>query len=263
MDKIDEVAIKSLYTTKEYITKNPTLHEEDTPWKVSKIVPIVDEILNSYYIKKDEINLLDVGGGTGLILRDVSKYIEDSYGFRVRKYALDLSPDMLEVQKRHNPDVRALNEDIRETSLANKEIDLTLLIDVLEHVPHPVKALEELRRISKMVIFKVPLEDCILSNIMNIINRGKTRKIAFETYGHINIYNFNGLKHQIETNYGRILNSYFTNLFDYGLTSDHGAHQMRMRAKAVNYVASCSFKVSPRLSSCFFGDFAMILAECK
>ena len=42
---------------------------------------------------------------------------------------------MLEIQEKRNPDLKkALNEDIHKTSLDSKEIDLSLMIDLLEHV---------------------------------------------------------------------------------------------------------------------------------
>ncbi|MCD5425496.1 MAG: hypothetical protein LRZ92_03415 [Methanosarcinaceae archaeon] len=59
MKNTDEF-VKSFYTTDEYITKNPSLHEEDTPWKISKIIPLVDKFIED--INEKEINLLDVGG---------------------------------------------------------------------------------------------------------------------------------------------------------------------------------------------------------
>lgn len=132
MKNIDEY-VKNLYLADEYIIKNPSLHEEDSPWKVSKIIPLVDRVIG--YINKDKINLLDIGGGAGLILNAVSTYIEESYDIKVNKFTLDLSPGMLEIQEKRNPDLKkALNEDIHKTSLDSKEIDLSLMIDLLEHV---------------------------------------------------------------------------------------------------------------------------------
>jgi len=66
--------MRSLYQTDEYIVNNPSLHEEDSPWKISKIIPLIDKL--SSQLNKDEINLLDVGGGAGLILNATSTYIE-------------------------------------------------------------------------------------------------------------------------------------------------------------------------------------------
>lgn len=256
-----EELVKNLYLRDEYIIKNPSLHEEDSPWKLSKIIPLVDRFIG--YINKDEVNLLDVGGGAGLILNAVSTYIAESYSIRVSKFALDVSLGMLEIQKKRNPDLRrALNEDIRKTSLANKEIDLTLLIDVLEHVPNPTEALEEVKRISKFAIFKVPLEDNLLLRTRNFVKRGEPRKHAIETVGHINIYEFSKLKHQVEKHTGRVLDFFFTNVFDYFRHSEHYKEKLKVRSKLLDFIASHMFRLSPKLCSVMFTDFVMILVEC-
>lgn len=253
--------ITNLYLTDEYIIKNPSLHEEDSPWKVSKIIPLIEKFTG--YLNKDEINLLDVGGGAGLILNATSTYIKERYGIKVNKFALDLSPGMLAVQKKRNPDLKkALNEDIRKTSLGNKEIDLTLMIDLLEHIPNPAKALEEAKRISEFVLFKVPLEDNLVSRTWNFVKRGEPRQHAIETVGHINVYNFNKLKYQIEKHTGQVLDSYFTNVFEYLRNSEHYKNKMSKKSKLINFVAVYMFRVSPRLCSFIFADFAMILVKC-
>jgi len=253
--------MKKLHITDDCITKKPSLWEEDSPWKVSKIIPLIDTFVRE--IDRDEINLLDVGGGAGLILNVISAYIKDNHKIKVNKFALDLSPGALDIQKMRNPDLkRCLNEDISKTSLADKEIDLTLMIDVLEHVVNPTEALKELRRISKFVIFKVPLDDNLYYNIMNFITRGKVRQTSIESSGHINIYRFSKLKQQIEKYTGVVLEYRFTDAFDYYLNSELYHKNMGLRGKLMDYIALGLFKLSPRLCSLIFADFAMILVKC-
>jgi len=253
--------IINFYLTDEYITKNPSLDIEDSPWKVSKIIPLVNKFTK--HLNKDEITLLDVGGGAGAILSAISTYIKKKHHIKVNKIALDLSPGMLKIQKKNNPDLKkALNEDIRQTSLGNKEIDLTLMIDVLEHIPNPTKALKEIKRISKFVIFKVPLEGSLVSRIWNFINRNKPRQHAIKTIGHINVYNLNKLKYQIEKHTGQILDYYFTNVFEYCQNSPHYKDKIDKKRKLKNLIASYVFKISPKLCSFLFSDFVMILVKC-
>jgi len=253
--------VNNLYRTDNYIKKNPSLHEEDSLWKVSKIMPLVDKFISC--INKDEINLLDVGGGAGIILKEVSIYINKKYGIKVNKYILDLSPGMLKIQKKRNPDMKKmLNEDICKTTFENKEIDLTLMIDVLEHISNPQKALNELRRISNFVIFKVPLENCLFSELWNFVNKGKTRQYIIESIGHINIYNTQKLKQQIEKNLGKILDYYFTNVFAYYLNSNYYKKNMKLVIKIKNFIASFVFKLSPKLCSFILNDYVMILVKC-
>jgi ubiquinone/menaquinone biosynthesis C-methylase UbiE len=256
-ESVEEHA-KNLYLSDEYIKRYPSLHEENSPWKVSKILPLIDELL--YRFDKNEINLLDVGGGAGLILSAVSTYIEQSYNIKVNKFALDMSPGILEIQKKRNPDLKkALKEDICKTSLASKEVDVTLLIDLLEHVSNPTEALKEVGRISKFAIFKVPLECSPFCGVLNFITWGAT-KSARELIGHINVYNFYKLMHQIEKNTGYVMDFSFTNMFDYFLASEYC--KRNLRRKLVNSIAECVFRLSPKLCSFIFEDFVIILVKC-
>lgn len=256
-----EKYLKILYQTNEYIIKNPSLHVEDSHWKVSKIIPLINKFLG--YIDKDEINLLDVGGGAGLILKTVSQFIEKKDSIIVNKFALDLSPSMLEIQKKINPDFKkALNEDIRKTSLGNKDIDLTLMIDILEHVPTPTKALEEIKRISNFVIFKVPLDDNLSVRTWNFINKGKPRHRKINVQGHINIYNFSKLKYQIDKHNGRVLDFNFSNVFEYFRQSKYHRNNMNLGNKIVNILGTCMFRLSPNFCSHIFHDFVIVLVKC-
>ena len=170
---------------------------------------------------------------------------------------------MLEIQKKRNPDLKkALNEDVRKTSLSDKEIDLILMVDLLEHVPNPTEALEEVKRISKFAILKVPLEDNLLYRAWDFVRRGRPRQLAIETIGHINVYSFGKLKYQIEKHTGQILDSYFTNVFDYYQDSEHYKNKMKTRSKLINFVAGYVFRLSPKLCSLIFTDFVMILVKC-
>jgi SAM-dependent methyltransferase len=253
--------ISNLYLGDEYIAKNPSLHKEDSLWKVSKITPFID--IFAAAIGKKEINLLDVGGGAGLILNAVARYIKEKHQIKVNKFALDLSPGMLELQKKENPDLKkALNENINRTSLLDKQIDLTLMIDVLEHVLDPAKVLEELRRISAFVLFKVPLENNLFLRTLNLYKRGAQKKQSINTIGHVNFYNFRELKCQVEQHLGHVIDFSFTNVSDYLLKSDDYKNQLGRKMKLVHTIASNMFKISPKLCSLFFTDFAMMLAKC-
>lgn len=255
--------LRNLYASGKYgIGRDLDLHAS---WKVTRIIPLIDRLFLEYddILERGEIDILDVGGGTGLILAGISEFINKNYRINVNKFALDLDPNLLEVQKKRNPELKkALNEDICKTSLADKEIDLTLMVDVLEHIPDVKKCLRELQRISKFVIFKVPLQDNLTARILNLITIGKYRQSSIEGSGHINFYNFKKLKNQIERSTGRIIDYYFANVFDYFLKSEYYRKNMNIAWKIYCYMGSIVFKLAPKLCSCMFTDYAMILVKC-
>ncbi|MHA1729093.1 MAG: methyltransferase domain-containing protein [Promethearchaeota archaeon] len=260
MEDIEEF-IKNLYQNNGYLKKNPTLHKEDSLWKISKIIPVVNKFFR--YSKRDEndkrnkLTLLDAGGGAGLILNGVAAYINEKYTIEIDKYALDLSNEALKQQKKHNPDLKkALNEDIRYTSLKDKEINLALLIDLLEHIPQPETALEEIKRISNFVILKVPLENVFLNKIRNIVTGGRVRKHLIKDIGHINYYNFQILRRQIEKHMGQIIDYSYTNLHAFFFINTSGFR------KLFYFILKLVFKITPKLLSMIITDHIMILVKC-
>lgn len=260
---MDRESISKFYKTDKYIEKHPSLHEEDSPWKVTKIIPMVDLFIKNH-CDGNEINVLDVGGGAGLILKSISAHIQERHGIKVNKFVLDLSPGMLKIQKRNNPDIKGVfNEDITKVSLRDKEMDLVLMIDVIEHVSEPLRALKELRRISKFTIFKVPLEDNSYCNILNFLSRGKFRRNNIETSGHINVYNLSKLRNQIEANAGTIADYYFTNVFSCYLNPECYKGRISLFDRLYYLVASLTYKLSPRLCSYIFTDFVILLVKAK
>lgn len=197
-----------------------------------------------------------------MILKEISTYLK-KMNISVRKNALDLSKEMLQIQRENNPDINIIiNGDISETSLDNKAIDLVFMIDVLEHVPDAVKALKELSRISKYVIFKVPLENNLYYNFLNLIKTGGLRRDITDKVGHINFYNFKELKKQIATHTGEILRYYFTNAFEYYLSKDC-YRRIVAKEKILYTLGKLTFAISPGLCSHLFNDFVVCLVKCK
>ena len=253
-------AKNNIYASGEYICNNPTLDVEDTPWKLSKIIPLADEFVTQFSSTK--VKILDVGGGAGLFLKGISDYLRTK-NIKVEQYALDLSREMLEIQKRNNPDIKEIFKgSIEKTSFEDKEIDLVLMIDVIEHVPDAVAALKELRRISKYAIFKVPLENNLYYNFLNLIKTGGLRRDITEKVGHINFYNFKELKKQIAAHTGEILRYYFTNVFEYYLSKDY-YKRIVAKEKILYTLGKLAFAISPDLCSHLFNDFVVCLVKCK
>ena len=258
-DSMNNEQAEDLYRSDRYIDHNPSLHEEDSPWKVTKILPLVDQFVTLRPSKK--INLLDVGGGAGLILKAVADHLGTRHQICVNKYAVDLTPGMLDVQRKNNPDIKqTLNEDVHHMSLSDKHIDLTLMIDVLEHVPNPEEALEEVRRVSHFLILKEPLEENLFLRIWNWIHGGEPRRRNARTIGHINAYNYRKLCSQIEKHAGKIVDHYYTNQFQYLAQWDQRTLPLRHRIQ--NSAGATLFGFSPAMTSLILFDYVMVLVRC-
>lgn len=190
----------------------------------------------------------------------MSEYLESTHEVRVFGFALDLSTAMLEVQKFNNPGlVAALNQDVRRTSLRDKQIDLALMIDVLEHVPAPSQALMELRRISKYIIFKVLLELAFVPRLFNLLHLGEPRRRSIKA-GHINAYSAKGFVREVERSTGHLAVLSYCNAFDYDLKR---LKLVNIRDRLRNTVARRIFAASPALCGVTFGDHVVALIRCS
>lgn len=256
-----EGSTEALYRSDEYVRKNPTLHEEDSAWKIGKILPVVDLAFARW--PRERATLLDVGGGAGLIGAAVADRIRIAHGIPVATIAMDLSPGMLDVQRRNNPHLdRTLNEDIRTTSLSDKEVDLTLLIDVLEHLADPERALAEVRRISRLVLLKVPLEDNLFLRMKDVLTRGRTRRQAIEQLGHINVYSHHSLKRQIESHLGNIVSVSLCNAYEYVIGTDHFA-ELPASVRLRNRIGAGLFRLAPEFTARLLEDYSLMLVRCE
>jgi ubiquinone/menaquinone biosynthesis C-methylase UbiE len=250
-----------MYTTDEYVRKNPSMHKQDSPWKIEKIRPVLDMVAARL---GSTMTILDVGGGAGEILAGAADYLRQAHGKEVTKYTIDLTPAMLKEQVKTNPDIKKpMLGDIRQTTLADKESDVTLMIDVLEHVPDPNAALREIGRTSRYAVFKVPLEDNLYDRIYDARRKGALRKLRIEQIGHINVYSYSSLKRDLEQHLGRVVYSAFTNAAAYHLSLPETRKAMSGKELLMNRLASSLHHVSGRLASRLFCDFVVMLVECR
>ncbi|MBU0596629.1 class I SAM-dependent methyltransferase [Patescibacteria group bacterium] len=255
---MDNETITSLYTTDEYITKNPDLHEHDSAWKIKKLLPFVDEFIKQF--RANHVTLLDVGGGSGIILSELSKYIVGENAKSVRKYCLDLSPGMLEIQKSNNPDVhKIIQANISDSGISDGEVDLTLMIDVLEHVEDPQRVLREIARISDFALFKVPLENTFYYRLMDILTKGNFRKRIIKKIGHINVYDANSLTRLLERDCGEIIKKDYAGVYEY-LFRDKDESKF---SRAFNFLGYLVYKVCPRIAGKIFNDYLIVLVKCR
>lgn len=130
------------------------------------------------------------------------------------------------LQKQKNTNIKSIfiNGNAKSLPIKSKSIDLTFLIDVLEHIPNFEYALKEIARVSNYVIIKVPLEDNWYIKFKDFITREKTKKERINKIGHINSFNYQKLKSYIQLYCGRIILFMFTNQFEYLIFKEKNSH---------------------------------------
>jgi len=121
-------------------------------------------------------NLIDIGAGDGNILSILSEK-----KFCLNMTAVEISNSAIDQIKKKNIEGLKLIKQFNGYDLPfeDKEFDLAICSHVIEHVEHPRKLLSEIKRISKMQLFEVPIDFSF---------RIDKKFNHFNSYGHINIF---------------------------------------------------------------------------
>jgi ubiquinone/menaquinone biosynthesis C-methylase UbiE len=161
---------KERYTGNDYVEDNPSWHEDDAPWKAAHI----QAILQRNGVQPDTIG--DVGCGTGAIIEILSRYYPQS-----RIEGFEISPHAHEVSLKRAS--TKLTFSMTDAFQSGKYFDLSMAIDVVEHVENPFEFLREMGRLSRWQVLHIPLDMNALA-----VGRGWVLREARRTLGHIHYF---------------------------------------------------------------------------
>ncbi|MBI4199943.1 MAG: class I SAM-dependent methyltransferase [Chloroflexi bacterium] len=139
----DWQALREFYEG-EYLDRY-SLHPEHCDDKFAKLLPVLRRI-----DPREVRRVGEVGCGTALLLRKVMGF------FGAGGIALDLSHRHLREARRENapsgPGMQFVTADAAALPLPGNSLDVLILADILEHLPDPVGALGEARRVARHVL---------------------------------------------------------------------------------------------------------------
>ena len=240
-----------------YFKENPTLHSEDSELKAREVLHSFEYLPSTLFDKK-RIRILDVGGGCGMVTSLVKQELE-AKDFSVDVLGLDISPKMIEIQRKNISD-KNFNGYVGNVEKIPNGVraDVTLMLDVLEHVPNYKKALEELRRVSDYVIFRVPIDNSVILNICDRILNGLVRRYFLNKYGHVHSFSIKQLKDILEKCLGTIL--YVETLSDY-------MHGFKLNISIVsslyNLIGAILFKINKPLTLKILFGAVIVVVDCR
>ncbi|MCF6240440.1 MAG: class I SAM-dependent methyltransferase [Bacteroidales bacterium] len=146
------------YHYKQINLKNPFSFNAYVYARYIKHIELLKKILQEKNINKSQnLNLLDLGCGDGVLLFLIKKYIQD---YKFNFYGIDLSEIALETAKDKVIDGNFSKSGVYETDFQNNFFDIILSSDVIEHINFPDKMLHEAKRIAKsdaIIIFGTPI----------------------------------------------------------------------------------------------------------
>jgi len=136
-------------------------------------------------------NLLEIGCGPGYSTMRIRQWHSVS-----NLIAGDPEPTLLRRASLNNPDTLLICESVYGLPHPDNAFDVIIMLEVLEHLSDPPRALEELRRVSRnYVLLSTPREP--LWRVLNMA-RGKYLGALGNTPGHIQHWSTRSLRRHVE-----------------------------------------------------------------
>lgn len=143
--KLGELAGNETYDAEKYANKNPIMRFLLKIF-INKLIAFIDET--------QATKILDAGCGEGHLLRAILEKRE-----KLNIEGFDYSADLVGKAQKVNPTLNLSVNNIYDLPHEDNSYDLILCTQVLEHLEHPEKAINELGRITeKYCILSVPNE---------------------------------------------------------------------------------------------------------
>ena len=171
--------------TNKYVAKNPAIRLLTERW-VARLDDFLDRIGTSETPPKRP---LEVGAGEGVI----SQRLYERFGDAT---AIDLPDSGLRAEWASRPGPRYLHADAERLPFRDDEFDLTVCVEVLEHLEDPRQGLAELARVtSRHLLVSVPREP--IFRACNLLT-GRYVKDLGNTPGHFNHWSSRGFVRFLE-----------------------------------------------------------------
>ena len=139
--------LEEIYTSGEYLEKNPTWHVEESPWKAKQIM----RMLTQNHLAP--VTICEVGCGAGEVLKQLQQEMAPTCTF----WGYEISPQAFEMSKsRANERLHFKLADLRQEEGAFS--DLILILDVIEHVEDYFSFLRDLKSKSQYKLIHLPLD---------------------------------------------------------------------------------------------------------
>jgi len=254
-----KINMSNIYKNGIYLHNNPSLHQEDSEYKSFYICNLLEKI----NFKSKNIKILDVGGGAGLISKSVCSYLERK-GFDLECHAFDLSEEMLLIQKKNNPYITFTSSNSTDFYCKNY-YDVTLLIDVIEHIEEKDTFANFIDNITNYVVYNIPVEHNLADWLRNLFMLGKYYKKMTLAVGHIHFFSLFSAKKFVESHH-RIQNWTFPNYYGHLLNSNHPNYvsQRKRIIRSVEFhISNLIYKYLKKLSPLLIHTSIFILASSR
>jgi hypothetical protein len=235
--------VEDLYTSGEYLNKQPNWHVGESPWKAREILRMMQR--NNIVAH----TICEIGCGAGEVLRQLQTKLPNDCTF----WGYEISPQAFELcQTRANERLLFKLLDIREEE--HVFFDLILVLDVLEHLEDYFSFLKMVKSKSTFKIFQIPMDLSVRSVLYGYLIEYR------DLYGHLHYFTKETALRTLEDAGYTILDYFYTHesVVPIGIqpnetTGDPFTRVKRLVGKTKNEI----LKYSNRLFFCIHPDLAV------
>lgn len=164
----DPASGSSIYDSGEYLARNPDWHEADAPQKAGWIADLLKRN------RLEPSSIVEIGSGSGEVLVQLGRHFPDA-----RLEGWDISPQAHAIaQPKSRPGL-----EFHLGAWRPKDADLTMAVDVFEHVEDYMGLLRRIKGAGGLKLFHIPLD----LSVQGLL-RGKSLMYARSTIGHLHYF---------------------------------------------------------------------------
>ena len=230
---------QNIYTNREYLGKNPSWHQEDSPWKAGQIL----DLLQRNGVKADTI--AEIGCGAGGVISSLAEKLPKE----TKLHGFDISPQAIDIAKGlERAGLRFSCEDLIKSQEC---FDLLLVVDVVEHIRDYLGFMESCRVKARLKVFHIPLDIHVSSVIRAHFVLGR------HTIGHLHYFSAESALDAVRDTGHKIIDYVYTD-GGVALASLHPS----LRRTLANIPRRIVGRFSRKLAARWFGGYSLlVLAE--
>ena len=175
----DDNPVFSDFYENKYLELNPNLHIADSVEKIKIAVNAIDFLIENKRFRP--IKLVDIGSGSMLVASGVMDYLRKLKSNNPICLAVDISGAILQ-RTDFYPGIIKLRADASNLPIGDRDFDLMIMFDLIEHTNKPDLVIREALRVAKYTLIKIPLE----RSLYTYLRGGKKRLMHLELkFGHV------------------------------------------------------------------------------
>jgi ubiquinone/menaquinone biosynthesis C-methylase UbiE len=231
------------YVNGRYLEKVKDWHEGDAVWKAANVLQMIKNNRLSPH------SICDVGCGTGGVVIELLRLMDESVQFT----GFDISPQAISLaRQKHNSRIRFIPGDF--LSVPEAGADLTLLLDVIEHVPDYIGFLDRIREKTGWIIFHIPLD----INVKGVIRKSHWMLYMRQRYGHLHYFSRETAIATLSDVGFEIIDSFYTDDMEISRSTRPG----QLRQRIIYYLRKLLYRQKPHWAAALFHSFNLMILAC-